>query len=220
MLNSHKVCFVMCVNDEQYMQESLRYISEVNVPEGYEIEVLTVTDAVSMAAGYNEAMNASDAKYKIYLHQDVFIINRNIIKDIIKIFENSEIGMLGVIGIEKMPASGIMWEGSRVGNLYTVLLNETNHLVLQKDEAYTEVEAIDGLLMITQYDLPWREDVFKDWDFYDASQCREFINSGYKVAVPYMNQPWCIHDDKLLDLEKYDWNREIFLNTYKNGKSF
>ena len=31
-----------------------------------------------------------------------------------------------------------------------------------------EVEAIDGLLMATQYDIPWREYLFYMWVFYDV----------------------------------------------------
>ncbi len=53
---------------------------------------------------------------------------------------------------------------------------------------------IDGMLMATQYDLPWREDLFMRWDSYDASQSQEFIRHGYQVVVPAMDHPWCLHD--------------------------
>lgn len=39
---------------------------------------------------------------------------------------------------------------------------------------YQNVDAVDGLLMMTQYDLPWRDDLFSDFDFYDVSQAFEF----------------------------------------------
>ena len=66
-----------------------------------------------------------------------------------------------------------------------------------------EVEASDGLLMVTQYDFPWRDDLFDKWDFYDVSQSLEFIRHGYKVVVPYMETPWCIHDDGFVNLKNY-----------------
>ena len=37
---------------------------------------------------------------------------------------------------------------------------------MEKDGGW-EVEGVDGLLMATQYDIPWREDLFDGWDFYD-----------------------------------------------------
>ncbi len=44
---------------------------------------------------------------------------------------------------------------------------------------YEQVRVIDGLIMVTQYDLPWREDLFLGWHFYDVSQCLEFL----KLAI-------------------------------------
>ena len=39
--------------------------------------------------------------------------------------------------------------------------------------------------------------------------------NGYKVVVPYMDKPWCIHDDGFLNLSRYDEFRDIFLKEYK-----
>jgi len=83
---------------------------------------------------------------------------------------------------------------------------------------YQSVEAIDGLLMATQYDIPWREDVFQKWDFYDVSQSFEFRKRGYEVIVPKMEKPWCIHDDGVMNLENYYEERKKFLREYEWGK--
>lgn len=54
--------------------------------------------------GYNAGMQASDAKYKVYLHQDTLILNRNFISDLLQVFNSDKaIGMLGVLGMEKVP---------------------------------------------------------------------------------------------------------------------
>ena len=67
----------MCVNDELYEEECIRYIKRLHVPEEYEVQQLSVLGAKSMADGYNEAMQQTDAKYKVFLHQDVFIVYKN-----------------------------------------------------------------------------------------------------------------------------------------------
>lgn len=83
-MNDKKICFIMCVNDKLYEEECIRYIQKLNVPEGYEVEQLSIWDAPSMAAGYNEGMRQSDAKYKVYLHQDVFVVYQNFIYEFLK----------------------------------------------------------------------------------------------------------------------------------------
>ena len=73
-MDDKKICFIMCVNDAALMDEAIYYLNRLEVPEGYVTDLLTIEGAPSMAEGYNEGMRSSDAKYKIYLHQDVFII--------------------------------------------------------------------------------------------------------------------------------------------------
>ena len=78
----------MCVNDDLYANEAMYFINNLKVPRGFTVEVLTITDAKSMTAGYNEGMKSSDAKYKVYMHQDVFIVDKFFIHKLIKIFKN------------------------------------------------------------------------------------------------------------------------------------
>lgn len=218
-MDAKKICFIMCVNDEQYCREAVYYINQLKIPEGYTIEVLSVPEATCMTAGYNEAMQASDAKYKVYLHQDVLIVERDFLYHLLKIFEKQEIGMFGMVGVLKLPENGVMLfdrSDNRIGALYTsniYFAGEAEVAEVQGD--YQEVEAIDGLLMATQYDIPWREDVFQKWDFYDVSQSFEFRKRGYQVVVPKMEKPWCIHDDGCMNLVNYYNERKKFLKEYQ-----
>ena len=72
-MNDRKIAFILCVNNELYYEECLWYINQLYVPEGYETDVICITDAESIAQAYNAAMESSDARHKVYLHQDVFI---------------------------------------------------------------------------------------------------------------------------------------------------
>ena len=76
----------MCVNNENYVEEQSHYLKKITVPPQYQIEIIEIRDAISMTAGYNEGMNASNAKYKVYMHQDAFIVNPNFIQDILIYF--------------------------------------------------------------------------------------------------------------------------------------
>lgn len=217
-MNEKEFCFIICSNDNLYLEECLYYISKLSVPKGYSVDTLTVEGAKSMTSGYNEAMRCSKAKYKVYLHQDTFIVNPDFLSDCLRIFQSDNgIGMIGNIGAKKLPASGVMWEVERYGMLYEQHIYETTILQNMSDnmeEECIDVEAIDGFLMITQYDFPWREDIFDKWDFYDCSQSMEFIRKGYRVVVPKMKKPWCVHDCGFVNLERYDVERKKFVEEY------
>lgn len=88
-MDNHKFAIIICANDDLLLKECRHYIDHLVIPEGYNTELFTVREAASMTRGYNEAMLASDAKYKIYIHQDVFILNRYILEDLLSVFAAS-----------------------------------------------------------------------------------------------------------------------------------
>ncbi len=217
-MNNKKICFITCVNNERQYQECLMYINSLSIPEGYEIDAVSINEAESMASGYNAAMRETDAKYKVYLHQDVFIINKYFIYDILNIFnKDKSIGMIGAIGAKALPVSGIWLESSqKYGQVYSKKNGEMQLLSFKKTvDEYTTVKSIDGLIMITQYDITWKEEIFNGWYFYDASQSYEFNLAGFKVVVPEQKEAWCIHDCASENVkDQYEFYRNVFLNQY------
>ena len=214
-MDVNKVAFIICSNDHQYLDECRKYIEVLIVPEGMTTEIIPVIGAKSMCAGYNTGMRSTDALYKVYLHQDTFILNQNLISDFIQAFnEDEKIGMLGVVGCTDLPMDALCFTEWNIGSIlqcngYSV----KKHREFQNEEI-SYVWAVDGCLIITKTDLPWREDVFDGWDFYDISQGMEFTEAGHRVAVPYQKEPWCFHDCGILNLDTYDKSRNIFCDTY------
>ena len=76
-MNHKKITFILCVNDDTEFSECRFYLDRLILPEGFEKDIITIEEAPSMTAGYNAGMQSSDAKYKVYLHQDVFIIYKD-----------------------------------------------------------------------------------------------------------------------------------------------
>lgn len=219
-MDEHKICFIMCSNDEFQARECQIYLEQLLVPDGYQAEVLVVGEAESMTSGYNEAMAATDAKYKIYLHHDVLIIKADFLFEMLALFQKyPEIGMLGVAGHESIAKDGGMWSDGtwrRIGELLDDRIYEKSHCLFERTKGeFAEVITLDGLLMATQYDLPWREDLFKGWDFYDASQSVEFWKAGYKVVVPHMEEAWCLHENDVLNMSQYDVWKDTFVKEYE-----
>lgn len=212
-MDDKKIAFIICANNEDELQECQYYLNHLTVPDGYSAEVIAVWDAKSMTSGYQEAMNSSDAKYKVYLHQDVFILNRNFIADILSFFTgNPRIGMIGCIGCQKLEAGKLPIGSWDVGKVFHNLIPPYMNLDFQGE--YREVEMADGLLLATQTDVPWREDLFTGWDFYDCSQAREMQRVGKKVIIPYQKTPWCYHDNKPSRKRQYYRDYGLFLQEY------
>lgn len=210
--NKKKIAFIMCSNDKQETEECLFYLRNLKIPKGYDIEIIPVYNAVSMAAGYNMGMRESDAKYKVYLHQDTFIIDTDFIYELLKVFEtDSQIGMVGCVGHRRMPEDGFPIDSWNTGKVYHNLGS-----CCQYEHGICEVDAVDGLLVATQYDIPWREDLFQGWDYYDISQCYEFHRKGWKVVVPEQRECWCYHDNKYSRLGDYDKWRKRFVEEYQD----
>lgn len=210
-----KIAFIICANNETYLQECLRYLSFLEVPEGMETDVIQVTDAESMAEGYQCAMRESDAKYKVYLHQDVFILNRHFIRDVRRIFtRHPEYGLLGVVGSSQKVGSAIYWENWDVGQANVCNSMLAMRPCLENPAEVREVSAVDGMLMVTQYDVDWRVDLQTGFDFYDISQSEEFKRAGYLVGVPRQEEPWCLHDCGYSKLGQYEEARKIFCEAY------
>lgn len=229
-MNERKICFILCVNQEVFLEECCFYINRLFVPEGFQVEIKPVRNAACMTAGYNQAMQESDAKYKVFLHQDVFIVNRHFIEDILQIFEADEqIGMIGMVGCKRMAEDGVMWHSLRYGNVYgsdapVADIPITKYGYSLKKDGYIEVEAADGFLLAVNDDIFWREDLFRGWDFYDASQSFEYRKRGKKIVVPVQKRPWCVHNDGILSMWDYESYRQIFVKEYgdmlwKRGKA-
>ncbi|SFX69143.1 methionine biosynthesis protein MetW [Thermoactinomyces sp. DSM 45891] len=221
-VDENSFLFVTCIDDEEVYQKCKHHIQQLSVPEGYKFDFCQIRKATNMAQAYNVATN-HPAKYKIYIKQNTFILNKNFLHDLLHLFQtNSQLGLIGMIGSETMPSSGIWWDSPYLVGKLIHCPDDLYHIVshsMKSDTPYTPVQAMDGCLMATQYDVPWKEDLFDGALFYDSSQTQEFLRHGYDVGIPYQNEPWCLHGDRHLfthqeNHEGYLRNQKAFQDTY------
>ena len=214
------VSFIMCVNDEEWANESALYIGALEVPVGFGVEIIRVKNATSMTSGYNIGMESARYKYKVYLHQDTLILKKNFITEMVKIFTDETIGLIGMIGAKRIPENGIWWEGEQI---YGRVLHhcEAESVVdshcLDPLGEYEEVEVVDGFLMCTQYDIEFDER-FDGFHFYDVTQCVKMRRAGYKVVVPRQDENWSMHCPVEKPLERsYEKYRRKYLKNYRQN---
>lgn len=219
-----KICFITAVNDEEQYAVCLRALKALKVPEGMTAEYIAVRGAASMTAAYQEAMLASTAKYKIYLHQDIECLNRQMLRRLITLFRKyPEYGLLGVAGATRLSDKGVWYAGKFEDMIGAI--DDDHDGVMQKyrwrtdGKDITEAEGVDGVFLATQYDVDWRTDIFKRWHFYDMSQSKEFQRRGYKVGVVTQKNVWCRHHSGEASLTGYDRERKLFKREYFWGST-
>lgn len=211
-LDTHAIAFITCVNDETQYATCLQYIDALRIPSEYTVENVAVFGATSMAEGYQRAMEASTARYKLYVHQDVYLVHRGLLPELLHLFRTyPRLGMVSVIGATQLPGSGKWWEKNRPfcygrtvhfvrppQGFPASLFRPPNLRRLQVFRLqsfigdYLPAIVLDGLVMATQYDIPWR-DPLGGFELYDQVQSLEFINAGLEVGIARQEAIWCIH---------------------------
>ncbi len=228
----NKVAVIYCTNDEGYAAECRKYLEYLSLPKGVSGEILEIWDAPSMAAGYNFAMSQTDAKYKIYIHHDTMVIDSDVVGKLLEIYGvDDAVGMTGVFGSVNLPKSCRWAESSYEDSVLTLWQDAMLDFIRPKASGVThkegawgesgfsaiEAEAIDGAFISTSVDIPWREDVFDNWHYYDISQCFEMRETGYKTALIADDTPWILHESTLRKDPKdlYGKYCGIFKEAYK-----
>ncbi len=191
-----RFAFLTCVRDDALYARLVASIDELERPKGVEIGVFSEREEHSLAAAYNRLQTAAAGwPYKAYVHDDVVILNRSLLVDVLRLFRRRRTALVGAAGCRYLPESCIWWDGSGV-------LGRVVHLVDGRREAFEleqpagefePVEAVDGLCLITQRDLPWDEEI-PGFHFYDAAQSARYRLAGYDAVVPRQDEPWFAHE--------------------------
>ena len=220
-MDNKKIAFIITSSNNEIYKNQIKYINNLYVPNGYKLDIIKINnekDGINVVENYNVIMHKNNAKFKVYLDENITIINKNFIKEVLDIFnKDKKIGAIGIKGSKKLPAS-ITFDQSlqKYGKIYSC----TNGSM--KCQSYNEVtgdyekvQVIYGGIFVTQYDVDWRSDIFTSTYFSFVAQCLEFETLGYKTVVPKQNEPWGIDDSKNnFNEEDYKLEKETFLKEY------
>lgn len=212
-MDENKLAVIIHVTDRNSVNAVRQMILSLDVPRG-------INPAATLVQGnrwhaFNEAMHESDAKYKIYIDDRTVLVNRNILGDLIEIFRaDPTIGLIGCSGATVLSTNGSSYQSvKRCGKMY-LGANRTLFQWSDVDERWREVEAVDGFLLATQYDVDWRDDLFDKNSFGDVAQSLEFRRKGYKCAVARQREPWAWHRAESVSMNEDC--RKNFLSEYSS----
>lgn len=218
-MNDKKIAVIIYGTKDNIPLEIAESLWNLKVPENYSLDILyckkqSMGDDVTKFSAYDLTMRKSDAKYKIYLDENVVVINENFISDLLKIFQSDEtIGIVGLSGAIELSTHGISLYSSKRYGKY--LLGDQKIFKNWGDDSdnYREVDIVDGFFFATQYDISWQHDLFEDDFFGFSAQCVESKKrGGYKAVVANQNEPWIWL--KINDLQIDETGRKNFLEKY------
>ena len=188
------------------------HLGEIDVPQGYEVELIEVPSGGAVAATYQRAMKASDAKYKVYLSSGSILLRSSFFHDMLQLFvQDPSIGAMGLVGTEQLSTTGI-FEKSSLFKGKLLFSDGSRFEGAEIDGLMDDVMAISRDMIATQYDIPWRMDLFQQGCFWAEAQCVEFKRKGYRVVVPRQKEAWLLTKKWQ---EGYDEvSQQAFLDTY------
>jgi len=175
----------------------------------------------SLSQVYNEILSEAKTDIVILCHDDIYFDTSSWYHKILKHFEKSDFGIIGMAGTTEMPSSGMWWENRK--KMIGIVNHESDGKKWSSkysddlNNRIKETVIVDGLFIaISKKRIKHNfvED-FKGFHFYDIPFCFENHINGVKVGVitnirithksiGQTNQQW--EDNKLLFAEKYKEN--------------
>ncbi len=213
------IAIIIYKTTDRLCEKLLANLSEIYIPNGFQVDVIVIEGGHKKAQVYNEAMHSSDAKYKIYMDESTIILNKNILNDIVSIFSrNAGIGMLGLYGSE-MPIDGDFSKSENRYGLYGHSKDRKNVKIITGKNPlwFQKVHCLDGEFLATSVDLDWDENM--DDLFLAAAQCCRFREKKYDIVVPMCNDIWCVFVNELSYNSKSiseSKGKEYFFERYKH----
>ena len=175
----------------------------------------------SLSQVYNEILSEAKTDIVVLCHDDIYFDTSSWYHKLLKHFDKSDFGIIGMAGTTEMPSSGMWWENRK--KMIGIVNHEsegkkwTSKYSDDLNNRIKETVIVDGLFIaISKKRIKHNfvED-FKGFHFYDIPFCFENHIDGVKVGVitnirithksiGQTNQQW--EDSKLLFAEKYKEN--------------
>ena len=172
----------------------------------------------SLAQVYNEVLSESKTDIVVFCHDDIYFDTNSWYNKLLKHFEKSDFGILGMAGTTQMPSSGMWWEDRR--KMVGIVNHENDGKKWESKyseslgNSITETVVVDGLFIAIdkrKIKKNFNED-FKGFHFYDIPFCFENHIGGVKVGV--ITNIRITHKSIRQTNEQWEENRKLFESKY------
>jgi hypothetical protein len=187
----------------------------------------------SLSQVYNEILSESETDIVVFCHDDIYFDTTGWYHKLMKHFDKSDFGIIGMAGTTNMPASGQWWEDRR--KMVGIVNHEhegkkwVSKYADDLNNNIKETIMVDGLFFAVSKERLKSNFVeeFQGFHFYDVAFCFENFLKGTKVGVitnirithksiGQTNQQW--EDNKQLFASKYSESLPAKVPFDKNKK--
>jgi len=143
----------------------------------------------SLAQVYNEVLSESKTDIVLFCHDDIYFETNSWYSKLLKHFEKSDFGIIGMAGTTQMPSSGMWWENRK--KMVGIVNHESDGKKWESKysesfgNSIMETIVVDGLFIAVdkrKLKKNFNEE-FKGFHFYDIPFCFENHIEGVKVGV-------------------------------------
>jgi glycosyltransferase involved in cell wall biosynthesis len=174
----------------------------------------------SLAETYNEILNESKTDIVVFCHDDIYFETSSWYNKIIKHFDKTDYGILGVAGTTSLPKSARWWEERK--KMVGIVNHENNGKKWESkysdsvQNSIIETIIVDGLFIAVNKKkiLSNFNEQFKGFHFYDVSFCFDNYLKGVKIGV--ITNIRITHKSIGETNQQWEDNRKLFEETYKN----
>jgi glycosyltransferase involved in cell wall biosynthesis len=173
----------------------------------------------SLSEVYNEIISESESDIVILCHDDIYFDTNAWYSKVLRNFERTEFGIIGVAGTPRLPESGKWWEDR--SKMFGIVNHEsggrkwTSTYSSNMGNEIKEVVIVDGVFISIHKKRIKSQflEEFRGFHFYDLPFCLENYLNGVKVGVctnirithksiGETNQQW--EDNRTLFVKKYE----------------
>ena len=213
-MNEKGIAILVWKRNEEHYANCIEGLRNLQYPAGCEVQVYTLTEQDVFTKQCNSVLAETDAKYKIYLSDEILITAPTFVQDMLNIFADRTIGMIGFFGSAEMPLSANIMDAShKYGSVFMPADGALEEMRFGEGtaDAVADVRAILPSLFVTQNDLPWDADYTGQY-YAVQEQCRNFTRRGYRVVVPIVETPFCGYQSEEISFEIGGADRDRFFS--------
>ena len=177
----------------------------------------------SLSEVYNEILSESNTDIVVLCHDDIYFDTNAWYSKLIKHFEKSEFGIIGMAGTTDMPESGMWWENRK--KMIGIVNHENDGKKWESKYSDSlgnnifETVVVDGLFMAIDKKRIKKNfnEEFKGFHFYDIPFCFENHLEGVKIGV--ITNIRITHKSIGQTNEQWEENKKLFSEKYKIGRA-
>ena len=215
MKKEKKVAFFVHKSDEALYSTCLESLQALHLPAGYEAELFTLTAGKPYAVQANKALALSDAKYKIYINDDMCLVQPRFFGELLAIFKDAAVGMVGAWGSQSLPVDGNVLSSAYKRGAFYVPAEDgfSEQRFGDATGKAADVRCILPSFFATQWDIAWDESYEKQY-YAVLAHCRAFEEEGRRIVVPLPKNIWCAYQVKDISFDGSEADRKKFFTRY------